>query len=68
LPSGTRGTIQCKNAAGAGGQWILAEVDIDSNPQLTAELGAQEIPVVAALFGCHVVDALFGAIPEAELR
>jgi len=55
-------------AAGASGQWILAKVDIDANPQLAAELGVQEIPVVAALFGTQVVGALFDAIPEAELR
>ena len=62
------GPVLEKLAAGAGGQWILAEVDIDANPQLAVELGVQKIPVVVALFGTQVVDALFSAIPEPELR
>src|SRR5256886_10344954 len=37
-----------KLAAEAGGQWILAKVDVDANPQLSAALQVQSIPMVVA--------------------
>jgi putative thioredoxin len=40
-----------KLAAEAAGQWILAKVDVDANPQLSAALQVQSIPMVVAVLG-----------------
>jgi len=42
-----------KLAAEAGGQWILAKVDVDANPQLSAALQVQSIPMVVAVIGAN---------------
>lgn len=55
-------------AAEAAGDWLLAKVDVDANPQLTAALEVQSIPMVIAVIGGQVVEGFLGAIPEAELR
>ena len=44
-----------KLAAEAGGQWILAKVDVDANPQLSAALQVQSIPMVVAVLGGQLV-------------
>jgi putative thioredoxin len=57
-----------KLAAEAGGQWILAKVDVDANPQLSAALQVQSIPMVVAVLGGQMVDGFLGAMPEAQVR
>src|SRR5262249_46326087 len=57
-----------RRAAGAGGQWILAKVDVDANPQLSAALQVQSIPMVVAVLGGQLVDGFLGAMPEAQVR
>ncbi len=57
-----------KLAAEAGGQWILAKVDVDANPQLSAALQVQSIPIVVAVLGGQLVDGFLGAMPEAQVR
>ena len=57
-----------KLAAVAGGQWILAKVDVDANPQLSAALQVQSIPMVVAVLGGQLVDGFLGALPEAQVR
>jgi putative thioredoxin len=57
-----------KLAAEAGGQWILAKVDVDANPQLSAALQVQSIPMVVAVIGGQLVDGFLGAVPEAQVR
>jgi putative thioredoxin len=57
-----------KLAADAGGQWILARVDVDANPQLSAALQVQSIPMVVAVIGGQLVDGFLGALPEAQVR
>jgi len=57
-----------KLAADAGGQWILAKVDVDANPQLSAALQVQSIPMVVAVIGGQLVDGFLGALPEAQVR
>jgi putative thioredoxin len=57
-----------KLAVEAGGQWILAKVDVDANPQLSAALQVQSIPMVVAVVGGKLVDAFLGAMPEAQVR
>ena len=57
-----------KLAAEAGGQWILAKVDVDANPQLSAALQVQSIPMVVAVVGGQLVDGFLGAMPEGQVR
>jgi putative thioredoxin len=57
-----------KLAAEADGQWILAKVDVDTNPQLAAALQVQSIPMVVAVVGGQLADGFLGAMPEAQVR
>ena len=57
-----------KLAAEADGAWVLAKVDVDANPQLSAALQVQSIPMVAAVIGGQLVDAFLGALPEAQVQ
>jgi putative thioredoxin len=57
-----------KLAAAGGGQWLLAKVDVDANPQLSAALQVQSIPMVVAVIGGQLVDGFLGALPEAQVR
>jgi putative thioredoxin len=51
-----------------GGSWVLAKVDVDANPQLSAALQVQSIPMVVAVLAGQVVDGFLGALPEANVR
>ena len=57
-----------KLAEEAAGDFVLAKVDIDANPQLRAALQVQSIPMVMAVAGGQVVDGFLGAMPEAQVR
>jgi putative thioredoxin len=57
-----------KLADEADGAWVLAKVDVDANPQLSAALQVQSIPMVMAIVGGQVVDGFLGAQPEANVR
>jgi putative thioredoxin len=57
-----------KLAAEADGAWILAKVDVDANPQLSAALQVQSIPMVVAVIAGQVVDGFLGALPETNVR
>jgi putative thioredoxin len=57
-----------KLATEANGGWILAKVDVDANPQLSAALQVQSIPMVVAVVGGQLVDGFLGAMPEAQVR
>ena len=61
------GPVLEKLATEAGGQWILAKVDVDANPQLSAALQVKSIPMVVAAVGGQLVDGFLGAMPEAQL-
>ena len=62
------GPVLEKLATEAGGQWILAKVDVDANPQLSAALQVKQIPMVVAAVGGQLVDGFLGAMPEAQFR
>jgi putative thioredoxin len=47
---------------------VLAKVDVDANPQLSAALQVQSIPMVVAVVAGQVVDGFLGALPEANVR
>ncbi|MGH3274961.1 MAG: tetratricopeptide repeat protein [Streptosporangiaceae bacterium] len=62
------GPILEKLAAQADGAWILAKVDVDANPRLSAALQVQSIPMVVAMVGGQPVHAFAGAMPEPQVR
>src|SRR5580692_7734727 len=57
-----------KLAAEADGAFVLAKVDVDANPQLSAALQVQSIPMVVAIVAGQVADGFLGALPEAQVR
>ncbi len=57
-----------KLAAEGNGAWVLAKVDVDANPQLSAALQVQSIPMVVAVIGGQALPLFMGALPEAEVR
>ena len=62
------GPILEKIAIEANGAFVLAKVDVDANPQLSAALQVQSIPMVVAIIGGQVADGFLGALPEAQVR
>lgn len=50
------------------GRFLLARVDVDTNPQLSQAFQAQSIPTVAAVIGGQPVQLFNGALPEAQIR
>jgi thioredoxin len=57
-----------KLAAEANGAWVLAKVDVDANPQLSAALQVQSIPMVVAVVAGQIADGFLGAMPESQVR
>jgi putative thioredoxin len=57
-----------KLAAEASGAWVLAKVDVDANPQLSAALQVQSIPMVVAVIAGQAMPLFLGAVPESEAR
>src|SRR5690242_6523560 len=55
-------------AAEAAGAWVLGKVDVDANPQLSAALQVQSIPMVVAVIGGQLVPWFLGALPEAQVK
>jgi putative thioredoxin len=62
------GPILEKLATEANGAFVLARVDVDSNPQLSAALQVQSIPMVVAVIGGQIADGFMGALPETQVR
>ena len=52
----------------AAGAWLLAKMDVDANPQLSAALQVQSIPMVLGVIGGQLVPGFLGALPEAQVR
>jgi thioredoxin len=57
-----------KLANEANGAWVLAKVDVDANPQLSAALQVQSIPMVLAVIAGQAMPLFLGAVPESEAR
>ncbi len=62
------GPILEKIATEANGAFVLARVDVDANPQLSAALQVQSIPMVVAVIGGQVADGFLGGMPESQVR
>jgi putative thioredoxin len=57
-----------KLAVDSDGAWVLAKVDVDTNPRLAQMFRVQGIPMVYAVVGGQPVDAFTGAMPESQIR
>lgn len=57
-----------KLAGEANGAWVLAKVDVDANPQLSAALQVQSIPMVLVAIGGQLAPGFMGALPEPQVR
>ena len=55
-------------AGEAGGAWVLAKVDVDSNQALAGQLQIQSIPTVLLALGGRLIQGFTGALPERDLR
>ncbi len=51
----------------ATGRFELAKVDVDANPELSAQFGVQSIPTVVAIRNSKEVNRFSGAQPEASI-
>ena len=51
-----------------GGAWVLAKVDVDANPQLSAAAQVQSIPTVMVVWQGQVIPGFQGALPEPQVR
>jgi putative thioredoxin len=55
-------------AAEDAGAWVLAKVDVDVNPQLSAAAQVQSIPTTLVVWQGQVIPGFTGALPEAQVR
>ncbi|RZT88027.1 putative thioredoxin [Pseudonocardia sediminis] len=53
-------------ATNGGGAWVLARVDIDTAPRIAQAFGVQQVPMVVVVVGGQPVDAVNGAMPDAQ--
>ena len=49
------------------GKAVIAKVDVDSNPEVSAKFGIRSIPTLLFFKGKEVVDKQIGAVPKAVL-
>ena len=55
-------------AAEGGGAWVLAKIDVDSNPRIAQALRVQGIPLVMVAVGGQLMEGFTGVLPEAQVR
>jgi putative thioredoxin len=57
-----------KLAVEGGGAWVLAKIDVDSNPRIAQALRVQGIPMVMVAVGGQLMEGFSGALPETQVR
>lgn len=57
-----------KLAAEGSGAWVLAKIDVDSNPRIAQALRVQGIPLVMVAVGGQLMEGFTGVMPEAQVR
>src|SRR5436190_20428190 len=50
------------------GAWVLAKIDVDSNPTISTQLQIQSIPTVLLALGGRLIQGFTGALPERDVR
>lgn len=55
-------------AAEADGRWVLANVDVDTNPRVVQALQVRAVPTVFAVIGGQLVPGFEGVLPDDQLR
>jgi putative thioredoxin len=58
------GPILERSAARNNGEWILAKVNSDEHPELSAKYGIRSIPNVKLFYKGEVINEFIGALPE----
>ncbi|MGH2527163.1 MAG: thioredoxin, partial [Actinomycetota bacterium] len=61
-PCRVLGPILEKAAQERGGQFLLAKLDVDSNPYTAGRFGVQSIPTVVAFKDGNPIDGFIGAV------
>jgi putative thioredoxin len=67
-PCRSLGPILEKLAQAYGGRFILAKINTDEAPNLSAALRIRSIPLVVLFAGGRPVDQFVGALPEGQIR
>lgn len=67
-PCKTLGPVLEKLAREMNGQFVLAKIDIDANPEIADAFQVQSVPTVLLLKGGRPVDGFVGGQPEAKIR
>jgi putative thioredoxin len=67
-PCKTLGPILEKLAAEMSGRFVLAKIDTDAEPELSAAFRIQSVPTVLLVVDGRPADGFMGAQPEAQIR